>query len=83
MWSYVYYIHHIDKKNKSDFTGIESYVSDQLKRGQLKWVPSRTSWSIEQEGLKQEDALSDELRGHHDKLKSGIDDVLSVVVAVR
>lgn len=39
MWNYVYYMSYLDNKNKSEFNGIETYISNKLKNQDNSWFP--------------------------------------------
>ncbi|KAL4497224.1 hypothetical protein ABPG72_019544 [Tetrahymena utriculariae] len=40
IWHYVYYIAYIGDKEKTEYTGIESYVSSQLIQPNVQWFPN-------------------------------------------
>ena len=46
-WAYVYYYQYLAKKNPLGFTGVDSYVKDCLDRTDMKWLPTRTSFVIQ------------------------------------
>jgi len=39
LWQYVFYIVHLNTKDSSDYTGIESYVTDKLNEQDYTWIP--------------------------------------------
>jgi hypothetical protein len=39
LWAYVFYIVHLECKDDTDYTGIESFVSEQYENGDISWVP--------------------------------------------
>ena len=39
LWDYLAYIVHLDKKDSSDYTGVESHVQDRLDSCEIDWVP--------------------------------------------
>ena len=45
-WSYLFYIYGLGKKDSTEYDGLESYVSDQLKRDQTDWVPQMRAMSL-------------------------------------
>ena len=55
LWNYIFYIHVLMKKDKTDYTGLDTYVKSCLDTGQLSWVPSQTSHAIESHGRNGED----------------------------
>jgi hypothetical protein len=50
LWTYVYYVAYLKKKDPTEDSGIESYVRSQLEYFSLEWIPSRTSFVLEAEG---------------------------------
>ena len=50
LWTYVYYIAYLKKKDPTEDSGIESYVRSQLEFYSLEWIPSRTGFVLEAEG---------------------------------
>ena len=39
LWAYVFYIVHLQSKDSTDYTGIESIVNDLYESGDVSWVP--------------------------------------------
>jgi len=39
MWNYVNFIAFLKEKDPTDYTGIESYIEDKLKEGDVSWFP--------------------------------------------
>ncbi len=39
MWNYLFYIAYVREKEPTEYTGIESYVADQLARNEIQWFP--------------------------------------------
>jgi hypothetical protein len=50
LWSYVYYIAYLQKKDPTEDSGIESYVRQQVDDLSLEWIPSRTCFVLEAQG---------------------------------
>jgi hypothetical protein len=50
LWTYLYYIAYLKKKDPTEDSGIESYVRSQLEYYSLEWIPTRTSFVLEAEG---------------------------------
>ena len=46
MWDYLYYMVHLNSKQSSDHTGIESYVLDNFNEKDIKWVPRLQAMSL-------------------------------------
>ena len=76
LWSYLFFIAYLRTKDPTEYNGVESYVVNMLDEQDLNWIPSRTSWKIEnQEGLKLDDEddsvvfkrLSDQVRGRRSR----------------
>lgn len=59
MWDYVFYIAYILQKDKSQHTGLESYINKLFNDGIDSWIPSGNSISL-RETLKMID--DDELK---------------------
>jgi len=41
LWQYMFYIVHLETKDSSDHTGIETYVTNKLKEQDFSWIPRR------------------------------------------
>ena len=39
IWNYLYYIAYLNKKDPTEYTGNESYVSENLKKNEINWFP--------------------------------------------
>ena len=46
LWYYVYYLVHLDLKDSSDYSGVESYVSEKQELEDISWVPSHKAISL-------------------------------------
>mmetsp|Transcript_9604 Transcript_9604/g.8268 ORF Transcript_9604/g.8268 Transcript_9604/m.8268 type:complete len:88 (-) Transcript_9604:95-358(-) len=53
LWNYIFFIYSIQKKDPTEFNGIESYVSEKLEQEDISWIPNLEA--IELEGIKQEE----------------------------
>lgn len=40
MWNYLFYIAYIQDKEKTEYTGLESYIADQIENGEISWFPT-------------------------------------------
>lgn len=40
MWNYLFYIAYLNDKKKTEYTGIESYVSEKLEKDEISWFPT-------------------------------------------
>jgi hypothetical protein len=47
MWQYLYFMHHLRRKEKSEYTGQESYVHAKLAKNDLSFFPVNRSKSLE------------------------------------
>ena len=54
MWFYVYYIVHLQCKNTTEYSGIESYVASLYDKGEINWVPRTKEICLS--GLDEEDS---------------------------
>jgi len=39
-WNYLFYIAYLKNKDKTDFTGLESYIWDQIENDEINWFPT-------------------------------------------
>lgn len=39
MWAYVFFLAYLKEKDETEYTGIESYISDKVKNQELNWFP--------------------------------------------
>jgi hypothetical protein len=46
-WTYVYYVAYLRSKNPTDYTGIETFVFEQIEHKSLDWIPNKTSAAID------------------------------------
>jgi hypothetical protein len=64
MWMYLYFMHHLRRKDSSEYTGQESYVNACIKRSGLKFFPEENCVSLmeqrEQEEAEQANAIGDD-----------------------
>lgn len=80
MWNYFFYIVYILEKDPSSYNGCESYVAECLEKNEISWVPTKTSWKLENGGgssrEKSMDEWFEELAGKVDEIgkKVGYDD---------
>jgi len=51
IWNYLSFIQYLKAKDETEYTGVESYVSELLERSSLAWVPVRTSFASQNSGL--------------------------------
>uniref|UniRef100_A0A8C3IN65 Inositol 1,4,5-trisphosphate receptor n=1 Tax=Chrysemys picta bellii TaxID=8478 RepID=A0A8C3IN65_CHRPI len=67
MWNYLYFIVLVRVKNKTDYTGPESYVAQMIKNKNLDWFPRMRAMSlVSNEG----EGEQNEIRSLQDKLNS-------------
>eukprot|EP00613_Pedinella_sp_CCMP2098_P026412 CAMPEP_0171704950 /NCGR_PEP_ID=MMETSP0991-20121206/12929_1 /TAXON_ID=483369 /ORGANISM="non described non described, Strain CCMP2098" /LENGTH=1839 /DNA_ID=CAMNT_0012294447 /DNA_START=377 /DNA_END=5898 /DNA_ORIENTATION=- len=50
IWTYVFYIAYLKKKDPTEDSGIETYVRSQLESSSVEWIPTRTGYVLETEG---------------------------------
>jgi len=48
LWAYVHYVAYLGAKDPTEDSGIESFVRAQVAHHLLEWVPSRTSYALQQ-----------------------------------
>jgi len=46
LWFYAYYLVHLDLKDSSDYSGVESYVAEKQELEDISWVPSHKAISL-------------------------------------
>ncbi|KAL4462524.1 hypothetical protein ABPG74_000354 [Tetrahymena malaccensis] len=46
MWNYIHFIQYLEWKDRSEYTGIESYVDDLLKQNDTSWMPFKMAREI-------------------------------------
>ena len=47
-WNYVYYLYYLKKKDKTEFTGVDSYVHNMIERDDHNWIPIEKALAIYQ-----------------------------------
>jgi hypothetical protein len=47
LWKYVFFIIYLNSKDTTDYTGIESYVSDKLVQDDISWFPFNKAICLE------------------------------------
>ena len=60
VWNYFFYIVYILEKDPSSYNGCESYVAECLERNDISWVPTKTSWKLENSGASAREKSMDE-----------------------
>eukprot|EP00759_Apiculatamorpha_spiralis_P055449 PhF_6_TR7816/c0_g1_i1/m.11241 len=55
MWNYLYFMHHLKRKSKDDYTGQESYVHHMIQQSKLNFFPVGRCVSLERRKLQQDD----------------------------
>lgn len=48
MWDYIYFIVHLNEKDSSDYTGVETIVKGKYDEREIDWVPRLKSLSLNQ-----------------------------------
>uniref|UniRef100_A0A8C9TMY1 Inositol 1,4,5-trisphosphate receptor n=1 Tax=Scleropages formosus TaxID=113540 RepID=A0A8C9TMY1_SCLFO len=67
IWNYLYFIVLVREKNKTDYTGPESYVAHMIKNKNLDWFPRMQAMSLV---VTEGDAEQNEMRNLQDRLAS-------------
>jgi hypothetical protein len=49
VWSYLFYLYYISHKVKTEFNGIDTYISGKIENNDLSWVPFGRALSISKE----------------------------------
>ena len=48
IWNYLFYIYYIKKEAQTEYSGVDSYVSDKLKSEDIFWIPIGKSLALNQ-----------------------------------
>ncbi|KAK5924245.1 hypothetical protein CgunFtcFv8_001139 [Champsocephalus gunnari] len=75
IWNYLYFIVLVREKNKTDYTGPESYVAHMIKNNNLDWFPRMQAMSLV---VTDGDGEQNEMRMLQDKLVSTMKVVLTL-----
>ncbi|XP_077567065.1 inositol 1,4,5-trisphosphate-gated calcium channel ITPR3 [Stigmatopora nigra] len=75
IWNYLYFIVLVREKNKTDYTGPESYVAMMIKNNNLDWFPRMQAMSLV---VTDSDGEQNEMRMLQDKLGSTMNVVLTL-----
>jgi len=59
VWNYVLFIIYLRRRDPTEFNGVESYVWERLKEHDMQWIPTRTSFAIQNEGITVKDEDED------------------------
>lgn len=78
-WMYLQYMSYIKAKNHTEYNGVETYVNDKLDQQDQSWIPSRTSFAIQNLALKvdEEDEVVGQINAHVDERTTQLDDKLA------
>lgn len=71
-WNYVFYLYYLEKKDPTEFNGIESYIQEKLDVEDISWFPIMKSISINMEDEKDKDQI---ISKQLEKVKSGIQNI--------
>ncbi|XP_077411063.1 inositol 1,4,5-trisphosphate-gated calcium channel ITPR3 isoform X7 [Vanacampus margaritifer] len=77
IWNYLYFIVLVREKNKTDYTGPESYVAMMIKNNNLDWFPRMQAMSLV---VTDGDGEQNEMRMLQDKLNSTMKVVMTLTV---
>ena len=81
MWNYIYFVHHLQKKDPDEFTGQESYVHAMMSKGDLSFFPLNKAVCLE--GKQEEDDQVVELTAIHEDTKQRVTQVEQQVTNFR
>ena len=45
-WNYILFLAYLKRKTETEYTGLESYVKDQVDRGEVSWIPNHRAMGI-------------------------------------
>ena len=43
-WFYIFFIFYLQSKNPDDFSGIESFISREIKKEGISWIPQEDEY---------------------------------------
>ena len=43
LWHYIFYIHSLQNKESTEYTGLEYMISDKLENEDISWIPNMTN----------------------------------------
>jgi len=66
MWNYIFYIYNLENKDKTDYNGIESYVSKMLEDDDIGWFPIGRALSVDDE---EDENISDKIQNRVKKIE--------------
>lgn len=55
MWKYIFFLVHLQAKDSTEYTGIESYVSAKFETLDMSWLPLHKAICLEEVGTDEED----------------------------
>lgn len=67
MWHYVFFLVHLDEKDKTDYSGTESYIADKYEMQDISWFPMNKAISM----IKP--------KSEQDKANKGEDDIVTKI----
>ena len=73
MWNYIFFIHHLQKKDPDEFTGQESYVHSMMRKSDLSFFPLNKAVCLE--GKQEEDDQVKELSEVHSATQKRVENV--------
>lgn len=77
MWNYLFYIVHLESKDETEYSGVESYVRGKYDKEDVSWMPLHKAMAIdshddEVEELAEQEALKKKLEGLNNRLSIAI-----------
>eukprot|EP01063_Lacrimia_lanifica_P013401 TRINITY_DN2003_c2_g3_i1.p1 TRINITY_DN2003_c2_g3~~TRINITY_DN2003_c2_g3_i1.p1 ORF type:complete len:3278 (+),score=1090.44 TRINITY_DN2003_c2_g3_i1:148-9834(+) len=74
MWLYIFFLHHLRLKDAADFTGQESFVSQQVDAADLSFFPMNKALALDKtEKTRHEEEASNDKRDSRDVLRTLVD----------
>lgn len=61
MWNYIFYIVHLQTKDPTEYTGVESYVWDKFDQDDITWLPLHRALIIDNPDEEDDGATEDEI----------------------
>ena len=60
-WNYLFFISYLDKKEQTEYTGIESHVKERINKKDINWFPQHRALSISEFFDSEEKVINDKV----------------------
>lgn len=73
VWNYLFYVYGLKKKDSTEYSGMESYVSKMIKNGNISWIPIQRALSVSEAFESNEDSIEKKMDVLLEELKKIIE----------